>query len=44
MGDREVSTSLIAARIKSVHPTVRRAIVSVDDPYDQSSEHECLER
>lgn len=43
MGDREVRNSLIAARIKSAHPTVRRAIVSEDDPYDPSSEHECVE-
>ena len=40
MGDREVRTSLIVAKIKSMHPTTRRAIVSADDPYDESSEHE----
>jgi hypothetical protein len=43
MGDREVMISLIEPRIKSVHPTHRRAMVSVDDPYDKSSEHERLE-
>ena len=34
MGDREVNISLIEARIKSVHPTARREIVSADDPWD----------
>lgn len=43
MGDREVRSSLIAARIRSAHPTVRRAIVSEDDPYDPSSKHEYVE-
>jgi len=44
MGDREVMMSLIEPRIKSVHPTDRREMVSADDPYDKSSEHESLER
>jgi len=32
MGDREVIISLIEARIRSAHPTDRRAMVSADDP------------
>ena len=44
MGDREVTISLIEPRIKSMHPTVRRATVSADDPYDKSSKHELLGR
>ena len=44
MGDREVTISLIEPRIKSMHPTVRRAMVSADDPYDKLSEHERLGR
>jgi hypothetical protein len=38
MGDRVVTISLIEPRIKSMHPTVKRAIVSADDPYEKSSE------
>lgn len=44
MGDREVTISLIEPRNKSVHPTHRRAMVSADDPYNRSSEHERLKR
>jgi hypothetical protein len=44
MGDREVMISLIEPRIKSMHPTHRRAMVSAEDPYDESSEYERLER
>ena len=43
-GDREVMISLIEPRIKSVHPTDRRAMVSADDPYNELSEHERLGR
>lgn len=43
-GDREVVISLIKAKIKSMQPTDRRAIVSADDPYDKLSEHGFFER
>jgi hypothetical protein len=44
MGAREVMISLIEPRIKRVHPTHRRAMVSADDPYDKLSEHGRIER
>lgn len=37
MGDREVKVSFIAARIKSVSPMQRRAIVLADDPLSSIS-------